>query len=192
MKGMTPIAKNIFVVDEQGNQYEATYPRRAQGLVKSGRARFLDANTICLACPPINVLEDNSMSEVTNKIDDINKPLELTMSYVLNRIDYIMKESSHINNAIETIRYMEINEGPMGSDSARGEAISHAVKSRETTNQQLIKLLEKMYDDLKPEKPSVKDKTLTLLERVLNNPSIGDDMKTALVESLDTVRHLND
>jgi hypothetical protein len=191
---MIPIAKNIFVIDEHGNKYEETYPKRAQGLVKSGRARFLDANTICLACPPINILEENSMNEDTTKIDDINKPLELTMSYVLNRIDYIMKDVSHINNAIEAIRSMEINKGPssMGSDRSRGEAISNAVKSRETTNQQLIKLLDKMYDDLKPEKSSVKDKTLTLLERTLNNPSVGDEVKTALVESLDTVRHLND
>ena len=44
--------KNIIVVDEQGNQYEATYPKRAKGLVKNGRARFVDEHTICLACPP--------------------------------------------------------------------------------------------------------------------------------------------
>ena len=30
---MIPIEKNIVVVDEQGNEYEATYPKRAKGLV---------------------------------------------------------------------------------------------------------------------------------------------------------------
>ena len=56
--------KNIFVVDEQGNQYEATYPKRAKGLVKNGRARFVDEHTICLACPPNDDnLEDRKMSE---------------------------------------------------------------------------------------------------------------------------------
>ena len=45
--------KNITIVDEQGNAYGATYPKRAKGLVKNGRARFVDENTICLACPPI-------------------------------------------------------------------------------------------------------------------------------------------
>ena len=40
-KGEIPIEKNISVVDEQGNEYEATYPKRAKGLVKSGRARFI-------------------------------------------------------------------------------------------------------------------------------------------------------
>ena len=39
-KGAKPIEKNVIVVDEQGNEYEATYPKRAKGLVKSGRARY--------------------------------------------------------------------------------------------------------------------------------------------------------
>lgn len=54
--------KNIAVIDEQGNRYEATYPKRAKGLVKSGRARFVNENTICLARPPYKS-EDKTMSE---------------------------------------------------------------------------------------------------------------------------------
>ena len=46
-KGATPIEKNVIVVDEQGNEYEATYPKRARGLVKNGRARFIGENKIC-------------------------------------------------------------------------------------------------------------------------------------------------
>ncbi len=68
---MIPIEKNIVVVDEQGNEYEATYPKRAKGLVKNGRARFIDENTICLACPPNIELEDKTMSE-NKKVDSIN------------------------------------------------------------------------------------------------------------------------
>ena len=47
---MTPIIKNIRVVDESGKEYESTYPKRAKGLVKSGRAHFIDENCICLLC----------------------------------------------------------------------------------------------------------------------------------------------
>ena len=56
----------MIVVDSQGNEYEATYPKRAKGLVKSGRARFVGENKICLACPPSDNLEDNKMSENIN------------------------------------------------------------------------------------------------------------------------------
>ena len=62
---MTPIEKNVIVVDEQGNEYEATYPKRAKGLVKNGRARFVDENKICLACPPDTILEESKMTENT-------------------------------------------------------------------------------------------------------------------------------
>ena len=60
---MIPIEKNILVVDEQGNEYEATWPKRARGLVKNGRARFLSENKICLACPPEIDMEDNEMTD---------------------------------------------------------------------------------------------------------------------------------
>ena len=58
---MTPIEKNVIVVDEQGNILEATYPKRAKGLVKKGRARFISESMICLACPP-EKMEENEMS----------------------------------------------------------------------------------------------------------------------------------
>ena len=71
---MIPIEKNIIVVDEQGNEYEATYPKRAKGLVKNGRARFIDENTICLACPPNIELEDKTMSENKSTKQTTNIP----------------------------------------------------------------------------------------------------------------------
>ena len=61
-KGEIPITKNIRVIDEQGNEHEATDPKRAKGLVKNGRARFVDENKICLACPPDKILEEEKMS----------------------------------------------------------------------------------------------------------------------------------
>lgn len=62
---MTPIAKNILVVDESGKAYTSTYAKRAQGLVKKGRARWLDEQTICLACPPdLLNLEDTEMENM--------------------------------------------------------------------------------------------------------------------------------
>lgn len=188
---MTPIAKNIFVIDEQGNQYEATYPKRAEGLVKSGRARFVNGNTICLACPPSNILEENKMNENIVK----SAKIELTMEYILSRIDSIMMDNSHIHKAIEAIRDMKINDSGDSSDNgdfARGEAISTAVKSRETTNQQLIKLFEKMYDDLKPQKIGLREKALEVVEKTLNHTGLGDDIKSGLSETLEAIRHIND
>ncbi len=63
---MDPIEKKISVMDEAGREYEATYPKRARGLVKKGRARFVDENTICLACPPA-IQEDIDMTDLNHK-----------------------------------------------------------------------------------------------------------------------------
>ncbi|MDR1328153.1 MAG: YaaA family protein, partial [Oscillospiraceae bacterium] len=55
---MTPIIKNVTVTDELGNEYDPTYAKRARGLVKKGRARFVTENRICLTRPPTTILED--------------------------------------------------------------------------------------------------------------------------------------
>ena len=51
-RGGTPIEKNIRVVDERGNEYEATWPKRAKGLAKNGRACFINETTLMLVRPP--------------------------------------------------------------------------------------------------------------------------------------------
>ena len=52
-------------------------------------------------------------------------------------------------------------------DSARGGALQAIVQFRETTNQQLLRLLEKMYDDLKPAKPDGEMQKLQQLSKAL-------------------------
>ena len=47
--------KTVRVLDEAGNEYEATYPKRAKGLVKHGRARFTDdSQTVIILREPLN------------------------------------------------------------------------------------------------------------------------------------------
>ena len=53
-------------MDQNENEYEATYLKRTKGLVKNGRAHFIDKNKICLLCPPEIEMEDNKMSENIN------------------------------------------------------------------------------------------------------------------------------
>ena len=177
---MIPIEKNIVVVDEQGNEYEATYPKRAKGLVKNGGARFIDENTICLACPPNIELEDKIMSE-NKKVDSINNnnipnnsatPKEvsesmakllnstaeqqcsekLTMDYLLGKLEEISLGQTFLTDAISELGKMKSGgPGDVGTQE-QAKAIGEIIKAREATNQKLIALYEKMYDDLKPDK----------------------------------------
>jgi hypothetical protein len=97
---MTPIEKNIIVVDEKGNEYEATYPKRAKGLVKAGRARFIDANKICLTCPPDIYLEDNNMTENTNNVK--NESI-YSIEFILNQIAKLQEQTEYLNTTLEKL-----------------------------------------------------------------------------------------
>lgn len=59
--------KNITVLDESGNEIGATYFKRARGLVKKGRARFVSETAIRLACPPDYNKEDRMQNNITEE-----------------------------------------------------------------------------------------------------------------------------
>jgi len=153
-RGRTPITKNIRVIDAAGNEYEATYPKRAKGLVKNGRARFIDENTLCLACPRNEYLEDKLMNnvnsnEVQSTVENIKMPegasAEMSTQWVMAKMDAIVHENAYLTDAVKTLSEMTVS----GHDS-KAMALATVVESREETNRQTIKLLEKMYDSLNP------------------------------------------
>ena len=143
---MTKNERSIEVVDEAGNVYEPTWPKRAKGLVKNGRARFMEENRICLACPPDRITEDEHMS---NSIFG-----EMTVADILTRINNIINQTGYITSAFESL--VKMGDGDSGDCGAPGnimgkakaEAIANVVQSRENTNQQILRLYEKMYDDM--------------------------------------------
>ena len=133
--------KTIAVVDEQGNTYEATYPKRAKGLVKKGRARFVSESMICLVRPP--KWEDQRMSN------------PLTIEMIFEQLTKIAESSAIMERSLQSLECMtstDISTQPYSpgdiAGQARAEAVAAIFNARETTNQQLIRLYEKMYDDL--------------------------------------------
>ena len=186
-KGATPIEKNVIVVDEQGNEYEATYPKRAKGLVKNGRARFVDENKICLVCPPNINLEDNKMTE------DIKIENVYNINYILLQIAKIQEQTEYLNNAIEKLSEMGDGEcGHPGSPGniqgqAKAQAMCDIVRCRETTNQQMLSIYEKMYDDLKP---ANNNKKLDVLEKLAQIAANTDDYASEKSEMLDSIRQI--
>lgn len=68
-RGLTPIEKNIIVSDVYGRQIGATFPKRAKGLIKNGRAEYVSDREIRLKhahAPAVYNTEDESMSKVIN------------------------------------------------------------------------------------------------------------------------------
>lgn len=198
---MIPIEKNIIVVDEQGNQYEATYPKRAKGLVKNGRARFIDENVICLACPPKEELEDKHMLEnkSMNTVDTQEEnvvPEKLPISYCLRQLERLQNQVDYINNAIKELGQIPSTGGAGESYSPgdvvgveKAKALSDIVRCRETTNQKLITFYEKMYDDLM-EKVSTADRVMDIVETAVASGGYTGDEISELISGLSKAANL--
>ncbi len=125
--------RTIKVIDEDGTLCESTYPKRANGLVKNGRARFIDENKICLLCPPKKyILEEKKVN---------NKEKNLDLNYIMEKIDDIIAQGKEINNIC-----LEIIKNPASSNS--GNVLEKIQVEREKTNRELIGLLKKIYADI--------------------------------------------
>ena len=158
---MTPIEKNVRVVDEQGNEYEATYPKRAKGLVKNGRARFTDENTICLACPPDTMKEDIKMSDIkeikaNDELGEVIESKETERKYTL---DYALGQLEKVRN--DSLRFAEETREKIGSirsagpgdvgAQAAGEAMAELIREQGALYQKLTDFYIGMISDLKKE-----------------------------------------
>ena len=165
--------KNVTVIDEQGHVYGATYPKRAKGLVKNGRARFVDENTICLACPPNQILEDTEMSENINITENINENTNqnavLTEKEVFDQIVLLQNQlteqsptSLHrLGEAISNAR----GESEFGLISGEQVASICAVfTQREETLREMLELYKRMYSDVRQEKQ--RDEPLTRDDKI--------------------------
>ncbi len=181
------------VVDEYGNEYEATYPKRAKGLVKKGRARFLDEHTICLACPANEISEELQMADTKKttvqetaaqeskqsvpmdkktikELFDLQEKIEqekasrestqsapmdgITVKDLLNYINMVRADNATVMDALQILSDMPNgdNADPYSPGNTLGmekaKAITDVVRCRETTNQKILAMYEKMYDDL--------------------------------------------
>ncbi len=196
---MTPIEKNIIVVDENGNEYEATYPKRAKGLVKHGRARFINENTICLACPPEKETEDNKMSDnrsANENIELINSnttdtPEKLTAKDIFDRISELQKqitENSYysLHRLDDCFTSLYDHEGV----SATGEEIEEVCsvfKEREKTLMKMLEIYERMYEDFcvtTPESKSIELIKLSVASELelIKSSNIPDPNKFVMQE----------
>ena len=158
-RGMTPIEKNIIVVDENGKEYEATYPKRAKGLVKNGRARFIDEHTICLACPPNTELEDKNMSKITlaeawNRIVATQSQLG-NIEKVLFYLESVSESASYVEaNDEEAEHYGEPLEYCPQVALEKMQAMKEIACTREKTLKQLIDFYIRVYENADSSKES--------------------------------------
>ncbi|MDR2686500.1 MAG: hypothetical protein LBB75_02010 [Oscillospiraceae bacterium] len=78
---------------------------------------------------------------------------QLTLEYLLGKIDQIASDTAYLHETIAALQDMKSDPGPPGSPGdiagqAKANALCDVVKCRETTSQQLIALYRQMYKDM--------------------------------------------
>lgn len=172
---MTPIEKNVIVVDERGNEYEATYPKRAKGLVKNGRARFVGKNKICLACPPDKIMEETEMED--------NK---LTAKEIFEQLTILQKQLTE-NSQTSLHRLSDAISSACGDEgdernSEQIAVICDVFNTREVTLLKLLGMYEKMYNDVQNEENRKADMISRAFEKnmaYINDADISSEDKYA-------------
>ena len=96
---------------------------------------------------------------------------KLSMNYVLEQMEKIMAETEYLHKTIEAIVTIESTMGGDLTGQSKANALATVVECRETTNQKMLAMYEKMYDDLKPQVPTRKDKRDTVMDtlRMIQN-----------------------
>ena len=135
----TECKKTVIVIDEQGNKLESTYPKRAKGLIKNGRARVVDENTICLVDLPKNIiLEENKMNNNNINLQE-NKEVKIDLAYIMNKIDEINRMNLDLINKQD---FGEMSNVP---------GTKNPVQCICETNNKMIDFLQDIYKSLQSE-----------------------------------------
>ena len=129
------------------------------------------------------IIDDMNMEAAVSRVDrehsqtDSSAPQshapELSMTYILSKIESIADDAKYFREALDSIKEIPVSEVSGGNSfmgdiagQAKAEAIGQSVQAREATNQQLIRLLEKMYDDLRPKEPTPPSRDELMLQQL--------------------------
>lgn len=166
--------KTVIVIDEQGNKLESTYPKRAKGLIKNGRARVVDENTICLVDLPKHIiLEENKMNNNNINLDE-NKEVKIDLAYIMNKIDEINRMNLDLINKQD---FGEMSNVP---------GAKNPVQCICETNNKMIDFLQDIFKSLQPKQES------ELNTQIINN--LTNALMNAIDEGADqsVITHITD
>ena len=112
-----------------------------------------------------------------------NTPV-LTMEYLLGKIDQLANDTAYLRETVAALQDLKPDpafaDNPEGDNAstAKAQALGSAIKCRETTNQQLIALYTKMYDDIKGPAP---DDRIDQVRRILGTFAEADQEKLGIM-----------
>ena len=110
-----------------------------------------------------------------------------TIDHCLEQMELISLQSEHLMQAMEELKGIESVMAGDGAGASKAMAIGEMTKAREETNQKLIAFYEKVYDDLKPQKPEVvseKVQIIQMLRSIILEENVLEEVKMDLAAAL--------
>lgn len=141
------MGKNITVIDENGNRIGSTYPKRASGLVKKGRAHWIDDNSVCLCA---HDMEDRKMPDnIYDVIDNQFSKLQSRIDCLANNDKVAIEMISALSGMQNRNRTLDIVEKQLAilNEESKAETASDDKElaiMREKTKQKKLDLLESL------------------------------------------------
>lgn len=122
-----------------------------------------------------------TINAVCEKEEFKNEKMAVTVTDILSRIDMIIAQGENLQNVVIQIQNLPVNDSPYGGEDGaqRAKAISSIYSAREVTNQKMIDLLNKMYNDIVPTSLSFAATRAKTAEKLSNMNFAGVDPKTA-------------
>ncbi len=128
------MTKNVIVLDAEGNQIGLTYPKRANGLVKSGRAERIGIAAIRLCAPP-SVQYERTEAKMIN-------------SDIMAKYDEIIKKVEALTNGADFTAALSTLE--KADSPAKINAVSKMTEAHEETAKQAIMLYQQLLSAFEP------------------------------------------
>lgn len=143
------MTKNISVTDQNGNKIGSTYPKRALGLVKKDRARWINTDTICLCARNMeektmadNLYEvfDNQISKMQEQLRDNEPETAMQVRIQILKTMEVFKAQEQGAKVIDMIsKQLDSMQTAMNQEMPTAENAA----ARETTRQKMLDILEK-------------------------------------------------
>lgn len=144
--------KNITVTDSSGKILYSTYPKRAKGLVKKGRAKWIGEDAISMLAPLENEKEIKEMANIyeilDNQLSKLQEQLrgadEQEAAPVRIQILKTLEEFKAQEHRAEAVKLVSAQVEAMQAALNAEEATAENAAARELTRQKMIELMEKM------------------------------------------------
>ena len=158
---------------------------------KNMKSEIIKSEALSSEAVRAEALKAETLKSEANKTD-FNVEISLTVNYILWQMEKIRTDNAHIYESLKQVQSIQpfaptMNSADFASQS-KAEAIGNIVSSREATNQKLLSMYERMYNDIKPvnAQSGVSEKEM-MLKWIHDMAAINDNLAESIGDQFGSI-----